>query len=61
MANKFFPLIAGISKSTIFFKMNIVKLADKYSKLRRSSSSLNIFNNSAKIVKEVCKESESEF
>ena len=41
--------------------MNIVKLADKYSKLRRLSSPLNIFNNSAKIVKEVCKESESEF
>ena len=61
MVNKFFPLITGISRSTIFFKMNIVKLADKYSKLRRLSSPLNIFNNSAKIVKEVCKESESEF
>lgn len=51
----------GISKSFIFSKMKVVRLADKYSKLKKSSSSLNVFNNSEKGVKEVCKESDSEF
>ena len=51
----------GYSKSTIIFKINIVKLINKHSKIMNSSFSLNFFKNFLKLIKETCEENASEF
>ena len=48
----------GISKSTIYFKVKLVKVLEKYQKLKKSSLSLNFMKKS---IKQVCKESGNEF
>ena len=46
----------GINKSTIIFKINIVKLADKYPKMLTSSVTLNFLKSYHKDIKSICKE-----
>ena len=43
------------------FKINIVKLIDKYSKLMKSSVTLRFLENYYKDVKETCNENSNEF
>ena len=50
-----------ISKSTIFFKISLFKLVDKYPKLIYSTLPLNYFKNYFKLIKEICKKSVNEF
>ena len=56
MANKF-----GISKSTMVFKASILKFINKYPRMKRFSLSLHFWNNSFKIIKEICHENAGEF
>ena len=51
----------GYSKSTIIYKINIVKLINKYRKVNNSSLSLKFLKNYFKLIKEICEENESEF
>ena len=51
----------GISKSTIYFKGKLIKVLEKYPKLKKSSLSLNFMKNYMKSIKQVCKESSNEF
>ena len=51
----------GISKSTILFKISIVKFVNKYPKMKKSSLSLHFLKNNFKIIKEICHENASEF
>ena len=44
-----------ITKGTIIFKMNIVKLVDKYPKMMPSSVSLNFLKSYYKDIKNICK------
>ena len=44
----------GVSQSTAYFKLNILKLLRKYSKLKKSLLTLNFFKNYLKTLKEVC-------
>ena len=46
----------GINRSTIIFKTNIVKLADKYPKMLTSSVALNFLKSYHKNIKSICKE-----
>ena len=50
----------GISKSTILFKISIVKYVNKYPGMKKSSLSLHFLNNNFKIIKETCHENASE-
>ena len=50
-----------VSKSTILFKIALSRLIDKYPKIKNSSLSLHYFKKHLKLIKEVCKESASEF
>ena len=50
-----------VSKSTIVFKIVLSKLIDKYPKIKNSSLTLHYFKKHLKLIKEVCKESASEF
>ena len=50
-----------VSKSTIVFKIALSKLIDEYPKIKNSSLSLHYFKKPLKLIKEVCKESASEF
>ena len=50
-----------VSKSTIVFKITLSKLIDKYPKIKKSSLSLHYFKKHLKLIKEVCKESASDF
>ena len=50
----------GISKSTILFKISIVKFVNKYPGMKKSSLSLHFLNNNFKIIKETCRENASE-
>ena len=50
-----------VSKSTIVFKIALCKLIDEYPKIKNSSLSLHYFKKHLKLIKEVCKESASEF
>ena len=50
-----------VSKSTIVFKIALCKLIDKYPKIKNSSLSLHYFKKHLKLIKEVCKESTSDF
>ena len=45
----------GINKSTIIFKINIVKLADKYPKMLTSSVTLKFLKGYYKDIKSICK------
>ena len=45
----------GINRSTIIFKINIVKLADKYPKMLTSSVTLNFLKSYYKDTKSICK------
>ena len=46
----------GISRSTIDFKMNLIKLLDKFLRLRKWSLLLDFFKEYAENIKEVCNE-----
>ena len=45
----------------MIFKINIVKLIDKYSKLMKSSVTLRFLENYYKDIKETCNENSNEF
>ena len=49
-----------VHNSTIIFKINILKLIDKYPKLMKSSVTLSFLKNYFKDIKQICKGS-SEF
>ena len=49
----------GFSKSTINFKINLIKLIDKYLNLKKSSLPLKFFKDYAKTIKEAQKEKRS--
>ena len=44
----------GITKSTILFKIPIVKFVNKYSRMKKSSLFLHFVKNNFKIIKEIC-------
>ena len=50
-----------VSKSTIVFKTALCRLIDEHPKIKNSSFSLQYFKTHLKLIKEVCKESASEF
>lgn len=47
--------------TTMILKMNIVKLSDKYQKMKNLTLSLTFVKNYFKAIKETCKENASEF
>ena len=51
----------NISKSTILFKISIVKFINKYPRMKNFSLSLYFLKNNFKITKEICHENASEF
>ena len=50
-----------INKSTITFKINVLKLIDKYSRLMNSSVTLNVLKTYFKDIKEICSDIITEF
>ena len=46
----------GINRSTMIFKINVVKLGDKYPKMLKSSMTLNFLKSFHKDTKGICKE-----
>ena len=50
-----------ISKTTINFKIDIVKFIDEFPKMRTSYISLFYLKNNFRVIKEVCQEHASEF
>ena len=50
-----------ISKTTINFKIGIIKFVDDYPKIRKSSISLHFLKNNFRVVNDICKEYASEF
>ena len=63
MNNRFTSAVTEfkISKTTINFKIDIVKFIDKYPKMQTSCISLFYLKNYFRIIKEVCQEHASEF
>ena len=55
--NKFMSAVTKfkIHKTTINFKIGIIKFIDDYSKMRKSSISLNFRKNNFRVIKDVCK------
>ena len=51
----------GVSKSKFYFKVKLLKVLEKYPKLKKSSLLLYFINNCMKKIKEVCKESSNKF
>ena len=51
----------GISKSTILFKILIVKFVNAYPRMKKFSFSLHFLKINFKIIKEICHENASEF
>ena len=51
----------GIHKTTISFKINILKLCEKYQKLLKSFIGLGFLKNYHKGIKAICKENEKGF
>lgn len=51
----------NVNKSTLIFKMNMVKLVKKYTKLKKSSLPLNFFKTYFKDIKKLCKEKAEKF
>ena len=60
---KFAKLVSelGIHKTTIIFKINVIKLCKKYPKLLQSSIGLWFSKNYHKDIKAICKENEEDF
>ena len=60
---KFIELVkqCGFSKSTIIFKINIVKCINKHSKIKNASLSLSFLKNYFKLIKKISEENASEF
>ena len=50
-----------VHKSTIIFKINILKLIDKHPKLMKSSATLSFLKNYYKDIKQICEEKPNEF
>ena len=50
-----------VSKSTIVFKIALSRLIDEYPKIKNSSLSLHYLKKHLKLIKDICKESASEF
>lgn len=50
---------SGVSKSTIIFKIYIVRLIDKYAKIKNSWLSLHFLKIYFKMIKEICEENSS--
>ena len=50
-----------VSKSTVVFKIALCRLIDEYTKIKNYSLLLHYFKKHLKLMKEVCKESASEF
>ena len=61
--NKFMSAVTEfkISKTTINFKIGIIKFIDDYHKMRKSCISLHFLKNNFRIIKDVCKEHAIEF
>ena len=61
--NKFISAVGAfkISKTTINFKIDIVKFIDMYPKMQASCVSLYYLKNNFRVIKEVCQEHASEF
>ena len=59
----FVKIINGfrVRKSTMIFKVNIVKLGDKYQRMKNSLLFLSFIKSYFKTIKEICKENASEF
>ena len=51
----------SVSKSTIIFKINVLKLFDKYPRLINSSVNLNFLKTYLKEIKEICSDNLTEF
>ena len=51
----------NIAKCTMIFKMNIVKLVEKYPKMMASSVTLNFLKSYYKDIKNICKENQEDF
>ena len=63
-ANRIFKSLAEwfkITKGIIIFKINIVKLIDKYPKMMASSITLNFLKSYYKNIKNICKETQEDF
>ena len=50
-----------ISKTTINFKIDVVKFIDEYPKMRASCISLFYLKNNLRVIKEICQGHASEF
>ena len=50
-----------VRKSTMIFKVNIVKLGDKYQRMKNSLLFLSFIKSYFKTIKEICKENANEF
>ena len=50
-----------ITKGTIIFKINIVKLIDKYPQMMTSTKTLNFLKSYYKDIKNICKENQEDF
>ena len=61
--NKFMSAVAAfkISKTTINFKIGIIKFIDDYPKMRKSYISLHFLKNNFRVIKDVCKEYANKF
>ena len=61
--NKFVSAVTefGISKTTIIFKIDIVKFKENYPKMKKSCISLFYLKNNFRVIKNVCQEYGSEF
>ena len=61
--NKFISAVSAfeISKTTINFKIGIVKVIDEYSKMQKSCISLSYLKNNFSVIKGVCQEHASDF
>ena len=51
----------GVCKSTIVFKIALVKLINNYPKIKNSLLSLHYFKKYLKTIRKICKENASEF
>ena len=61
--NKFVSAVTefGISKTTVNFKIDIVKFIENYPKIKKSCISLFYLKNNFQIIRNVCQEHASEF
>ena len=61
--NKFMSTVNDfkISKTTINFKICIIRFIDDYPKMRKLSISLHFLKNNFRVIKDICKDYASEF